>query len=306
MTTDPSRQPPSPESLLAMLDQLRYEADRVAGMLTTALGDAAPDGSAGGGTPGGAAELRSGVPFRGEDSSGAVRVAIDQMGKVVDVELADSWPRTVGPARLADALMEAVADGERRRATAWGSAVAEGVTGIEAAPDAGASADRISARHPAPGFTPYPMNSSNGDRADVKPPAASPTDPSAQLFARDLLDLIWEADRQMDEFVRLVDEGSGREVVGRGGGGRASVTVRGGAVVHIELDTGWLATADRSAVVAEIRTAFDAAHEAAAKASDEALTAVEPIAELQEMTADFETLLGRLGLGGRNAGDGPR
>jgi hypothetical protein len=180
------------------------------------------------------------------------------------------------------------------------------VTGIEAAPDAGASADRISARHPAPGFTPYPIDSSNGDRADVRPPAASPTDPSAQLFARDLLDLIWEADRQLDEFVRLVDEGSGREVVGRGGGGRASVTVRGGAVVHIELDTGWLATADRPAVVAEIRTAFDSAHEAAAKASDEALTAVEPIAELQEMTADFETLLGRLGLGGRNAGDGPR
>jgi DNA-binding protein YbaB len=299
MTTDPSRQPPSPESLLAVLGQLRYEAERVAGMLTAALGDAAlGDAAPSGGTPGGAAALRSGEPFRGEDSSGAVRVAIDQMGKVVDVELADSWPRTVGPAKLADALMEAVADGERRRATAWGSAVAEGVTGIAAAPDAGAPADRIAARYPAsepaPSSTPYPMKSSNGDGAEVRPPAASPSDESAQIFARDLLDLIWAADRQMDEFVRLVDEGSEREAVG--GGGRASVTVRGGSVVHIDLDTRWLATADRSAVVAEIRTAFAEAYEAAAKATGDALSAVEPIAELREVTADFETLLGRLGL----------
>jgi DNA-binding protein YbaB len=292
MMTDPHQEPPSSdevdlrraESLFATLDGIQAELQRAAGVLTTALSEAAPNdegpgdpawGQAPGGKPG-----PSQVRHRGEDSSGTVRVAIDGHGKVVDVELTESWSRTVGPAGLSGALMEAVDNGERRRAQAWGNAVAKGMAGL-AAEDAGVPMDRV----PAPSATANPL-------------AASPTDPSAQLFASGLRDLLWDVDNKMDEYTRVVAENAKREIVSRGDGGQASVTVRGGhAIVRVDLDARWLASAERPAVVAEIRTAFANAYRAATKANEDAVAAVGPFAELLGSVANMETLLGRLGLG---------
>lgn len=252
---------PAAEPSLAALDAMRDEAERLAGLL------------------GGAASAD--VRYTGEDPSGSVRVVVDGAGRVADLTLAGSWRRGAGPDGLGDAVLAALADGERHRLTAWARRVTE--AGRPA--DRGAHVERAD-RNGRPA----------ADRPEVRTPAVSPTDASAVAFANEMLTLLRDVYDRLDDFAEAVAAGADREMVGDAAGDAVRVTIRGGAVTAVHLDPDWLDTAGDRTIAAELRAAFDAAYRAADRAAGQALAAVAPVADLRAVTADFDAVLGRLGL----------
>jgi hypothetical protein len=210
----------------------------------------------------------------GQDRHGAVRVTLDQCGRVIDLALAVDWRSRVGTDGLSGAVVEAAGDAGRRSLERWAVAVAQS------------------------GTPPEPI-------ALATPSAGDPADPAAVESARQLHQLLLEVDDRIDDLVRRRAESADQAVVGRSSNGHVVVTIRGGALSGVDCNRRWLAAARRLSIVASLREAVRAGYEAARLLSDES-AAVGPMTELRESTGDFGALLSRLGLGtGSREGGNP-
>jgi DNA-binding protein YbaB len=250
--------------------------------LLTALGELQQEAAVLGAVLG--AALESEAVYHGADDSDVVRATMNGAGRVVDIEVAASWQRTVGVPGLHHTVLAAVADAARRRMQAWASAV-EDRSGQQSRDD------------PPQPYGPQPQAGLGADAQGDPSLQAQVTDGSALAFTGELLALIRQVDGELDQFTSTLAEQAGRDITGHGPERMAVVTVRGGEVVGVNLDERWLGRSGPRSIAAELTAAFDAAQSAADRDRAAALTSAGPINRLREVTTDFGSVLARLGLG---------
>ncbi|GAA4701651.1 hypothetical protein [Phytohabitans rumicis] len=199
----------------------------------------------------------AGAAHSGHDASGAVRIDLDRAGRVTAVHVAASW-RTALPAdRLGAAVVEAFSDAATRRLAAWAEAATAPTP--RAAWAEAATAPRATRAEAATAPTPPPAGAL---------PAVS--GPAGLAHPGELLALL-------DEVAAFVAAPPTQEAIGRSA--HATVTVRSGDVVAVDVDPRWLARAECAEVAAELLRALNTAYRM-----------------LAELAAGADGLLRRLGL----------
>ncbi len=209
---------------------------------------------------------------QGRDGTGSVRVTVGGDGHVTDVELDRGWRRTVGPLRLAGAVLEAVGDASMRRLAAWGEAVANG---------------------PAAAVDSSEVNRGPGAHA------RSPGGAADRRAVQELVSLLEGIEADLEELDRRIDQRVQQQVVGHSPTHQVKVRVGGGGqVTGVEVEHRFADKTDDRGIIRELKGAFHAAYERAGSLGLDVLLDGR-LAQLHALGTDPSALLDRLGLGSR-------
>jgi hypothetical protein len=183
--------------------------------------------------------------FRGADDSGAVAVAVDRAGRVVDVTVTQNWRDHITPPALGQALL-----------TAAGNAIAELVTELVAGLDL--------------------------DSITVEVPTAPPVIPAEDYHSMvdEMTDLLTQAGRDLDTYRDEAEAVLNASATAAGPNGRVSVTMARGQVVEVTADARWASHIRYTEIASEALGAFRAA---ARQLGDTDITTVQKPASLARL-----------------------
>lgn len=206
--------------------------------------------------------------FTGRDADRVVEVAVNGSGQVEEVRVDRGWRDRLGPSGLGPAVVSATTDAFSARTVAWLERIEE--------PVAGTNRNQVAPR-----------------------PHQAPGDPSSGEAIGAALDIFGLLDRFEAQLTRLNDTLERRlaqDVVGRSGDRGVTVTIRGGAVAAVELDSRWLDSAYPSQIAASIKEALRSAQDRAGRAASEAMDGFASIGEVRALAERPDDLLRKLGL----------
>lgn len=186
--------------------------------------------------------------FSGADDSGAITVAVDRAGRVVDVTIAQNWRNYITPRALGQALLTAAGN-------AIVELVAEHVEGLDL------------------------------DPIIVKVPTAPTAIPSEDYYSvlNEMADLLTRAGRDLEIYRDEAESVLNATATAAGPNGRVSVTVARGRVVEVTADSRWASHVRYTEIRSEALGAFRAA---ARQLGDTDITTVQKpasLARLQEL-----------------------
>jgi hypothetical protein len=170
----------------------------------------------------------------GRDQGGLARVIVDGRGRATEVAVSPGWRGKTDPAGLAAALLEATGEAQTRRLERWAS----GGEHTDAPPDA-----------------------TLVDRAH--PPAGGALDSSGTDLIRDLLPLLDEAERQLDEAQHQLEHHFTERALLASPGRELTIATRGGQVTEMEFDGRWIASATADEVAHHVCHLLQIAHDRA-------------------------------------------
>jgi DNA-binding protein YbaB len=229
----------------------------------------------------------------GSDATGSVTVTLDERGQVATVKLAASWRRRLGPDRLAEAVVEAVADASTRRLAAWAAAYGEGSGRSLDAPSADADlrpADNTEA------------DAAVWDRGDfqrkLQEVATAPMSEADRLVAlTGLLEIIEDIERGLDEVSGKLRAAVTSTFTGHSPGRHVTATVTGtGQVTAIRIDRTWMNEAHEINIGRHLAAAIRAANDQLAAQGVNRLVAESPLGNVQRAAQDPLGLARRLRL----------
>ncbi|MGN9910835.1 hypothetical protein ACTMTJ_25080 [Phytohabitans sp. LJ34] len=198
--------------------------------------------------------------YTGEDRNSLVRVIVDSHGRATDVVVSRDWRQETDPAGLARAILSAVGEAQARRVEAVGAG---------SAPATAALLDRT----PAAG----------GSLAGVSGPD----------LIRDLLPLLDDAERQLDEARHQLEHHFTEKSRLTSPGGELTITTQAGQVTEIEFADRWITAAGSDEVARQVCHLLQDAHERAWAGIGDLLP--RELGELMSFAADPEQMLRRLG-----------
>lgn len=215
-------------------------------------------------------------PLTTSDSSGAVHATIDSEGALTQVVVDETWQQRLQPAQVGAAVLEAYAAASAERIRNWGMSVAEAEeTRARPAPDLNDSASAQIM---------YALREREGSA-------------EADGMMDQLLLLLEDLDRGLDEALAQVDATTSREVTCRSGSGHVRAVVSGaGQLTDLTYDERWLEHAHSFNIG---REATEAVRDALRRAGD---TSVERFVEqgelgrLRRLAQDPAALAQHLGL----------
>jgi DNA-binding protein YbaB len=198
------------------------------------------------------------VRYSGEARNGLVRVIVDGHGRATDVVVARNWRQEADPPVLARAFLAAIDEAQARRleAVATGSA---------------------------------PATTALLDRA----PAATSLDASGPDLIRDLLPMLDQAERQLDEAGRRLAGHFTEKTRLTSPSGELTITAEGGQVTEIEFDGHWIASASADEVAHHACRLFQDVHDRAWTGIGDLLPP--ELGDLMSFAADPERMLRQLG-----------
>lgn len=198
--------------------------------------------------------------YTGEDRNSLARMIVDGHGRAADVVVARNWRQETDPAGLARALLAALGEAQARRVEtlAAGSAPA----------------------------TPTLLD---------RTPAASGqlSGASGPDLIRDLLPLLDEAERQLDEARHRLEHHFAEKAHLTSPGGELTITAQAGQVTEIEFDDRWIAAAGSDEVAHRVCHILQDAHDRAWAGIGDLLP--RELGDLMSFAADPEQMLRRLG-----------
>lgn len=186
-------------------------------------------------------EQRRDARFQGIDPSGAVRISLDELGRVCAVALARTWRDEVGPEGLGRAVVEAAGAAQQHSVEAWDRSTAEEAR-LQQRPVDGQWP--VEDQWPVEGQWP-------ADRR--RPRHWQSEDRQMSSIAMDVTSRVEAASRGMSDAALRTVEGESPE-------GRAIIALRAGQLVGAAFQMAWLASADRSAITEHIQAAYDSAY----------------------------------------------
>ncbi|GIF51355.1 hypothetical protein DFJ67_5107 [Asanoa ferruginea] len=197
------------------------------------------------------------------DPAQAVRVVLDQSGRIEAVEVAPEWARRVGADRLGTAVVAAADAATQRWSEAWAGGIDE------------------------------------ADQTDTAPrDAPAPQQPAGRLspdYARGLFYVLKDSFAQLDQLAAEAERNAREGRTTADEQGHVTVTVEGQRLSAVRLDEAWLTSTGAQQlgeqITAAVKTAFH---------DDRSLRASWPFSELDRMTADPAALFANLGLAGRD------
>ncbi|MDQ7906659.1 hypothetical protein RB614_19270 [Phytohabitans sp. ZYX-F-186] len=200
----------------------------------------------------------------GGDRLDLAQVTVDSSGRATDVVVSREWRRQTDAAGLAQALVEAAAEAQRRRLEAWAS----GGEHAQTQPDATLL-----------------------DRAT--PPGDGPLDLSGPDLVHDLLSLLDRAEGQLDEARHQLESHFAGQSTLSSPGGELTIATQGGQVSAIEFDERWIAPAGAEEVARHVCRLLQDAHDRAWTGIGDLLP--RELSDLMSFTADPERMLRQLG-----------
>lgn len=192
--------------------------------------------------------------YAGEDQNDLARVVVDSEGRATDVVISRDWRLRVGPADLAAALVAAMGEAQTRRMEGW-------ATGGELT------------------MTPTPMDALSG--------ASGPD------LIRELLHMLAQAERQLDEATEHIEKHFAETVEVTSPAGELTITTRGGQVAEIAFDRRWIASAGPDEVAHRVCFVLQQAHDRAWTGIGDLLP--RELGHLMSFAADPERMLRQLG-----------
>ncbi|MPZ65194.1 MAG: hypothetical protein GEU83_06640 [Pseudonocardiaceae bacterium] len=250
----------NPGSMITDLEELRHDAENLQRLFSAGYAPAAQ--------------------HRGQNGTHAVRVTVGGDGNVSDVEIDQSWRRTVGEQGLSAAVLEAVTDATMRRLAQWAEAVASEQS-HSAQPNEGAGSGELTTTGP------------------VRPPGLS-DNAEARRTVQEVLSLLKNVEAELDDLEREVKRRGQQHVVGRSPSHLVKVTMAGrGQVVDVNIQRRLMQRADERLLARELTKAFHAAYERADALKLDGFLGDGKLSRLQDLAADPNALLRRLGLNPR-------
>lgn len=226
---------------------------------------------------------QSGVTGVGTDESGTVRLILDDVGRVQQVDIGHLWWREPGPDRLSEAILDAANRAVTDRMKAWSERVAER-EGREPAADRPAS----------------PTCRERANDESVHLHTALPV--TRDIWVEDLLrvsEVAKAAISESGDFRDRVAAQARQQVTGRSRGDRVTVAMTGGQITGVEINQRWLQEQPSGqALGSEVRAACRDAYDRVAREEAAILAGSPALTELREIIADPAALLRRLGLNG--------
>ncbi|MEO3927441.1 hypothetical protein ABGB07_26745 [Micromonosporaceae bacterium B7E4] len=222
----------------------------------------------------------SGVTGAGADESGTVRVLLDDVGHVQQVDIGHLWWRDVGPDRLSEAILDAANHAAVDRMKAWADRVAE----------------RGGGQPPADWRSPKSRHRDNDGSNDLR----SVQTAAGESRAEGLLcvsELAEAAMSELEAYRRRMEDRAQSQVIGRGRNDRVTVAMTGGQITYIEINQQWLREQPSGwAVGSELHAACLEAYERGARDEVATMTGLPALAEMRDLAADPAALLRRSGL----------
>ena len=217
-----------------------------------------------------AAEVHS---DHGRDETESVTASLDAMGRVAAIEVAVTWRRRLGIAKLSDAVREAVEDASTRRLRAWGAAFGG------AQPANKASVEDFHQRLSAVTTS---RHMSEADR---------------EVALTELLAMAQEIERGIDDVSGRLHATLSATHSGRSPDGHVTVVMTGGGELSVvRLDRSWLRDAHEINIGRQTTAAFRAAYKAVAENGPRSLIEDSPLGEVRRATQDPLGLARRLRL----------
>ncbi|MEV8506288.1 YbaB/EbfC family nucleoid-associated protein [Actinoplanes sp. NPDC051475] len=207
--------------------------------------------------------------FTGTDRAGMVTIAIEADGKPVDVTLRPEWRDKLSASQLPEAITEAYTNAVTARLSAWAEGMAQ---------------------------------PSSGEAEAVEPEWQSRVelgDPSSRQSTaaiRDLVDLLNEVDSRMPDFAASVEASATRSITGENVSRTVRVTMTGGALAAVSIDSEWLRTSQHDRIADAVAEALAAAHRAARDERERIFDESPAFGRLQRLTASPQSLLREIGL----------
>lgn len=198
--------------------------------------------------------------YTGEDPDGLARVIVDSHGRTTDVVVSRNWHRKSSPSGLARAILTALGEAQARRLEGWAAGGAPATTTL---------LDRTPA-------------------TSEPPPGASGSD-----LIRDLLPLLDEAERQLDQAGHRLERHFTEKALSTSPSGELTVTTRAGQPTEIEFDERWIATAGSDEVAHRVCLLLQEVHDRAWGGIGDLLP--RELGDLMSFAADPEQMLRRLG-----------
>ncbi|MFD0741564.1 hypothetical protein ACFQ1L_06315 [Phytohabitans flavus] len=196
--------------------------------------------------------------FAGEDRDGLARVTVDGHGRTTDVVVVRHWRQVTDPAGLARALLDATGEAQARRLESWAMGGAPATTAL---------LDRALA----PGLA----------------------DASGPDLIRDLLPLVDQSERQLDEASRRLADHFAEKAQLSTPDGELTITSRGGQVAEIEFHDRWIASASAEDVAYHVCRLMQDAHDRAWVGIGDLLP--RELGDLMSFAADPARMLRQLG-----------
>lgn len=206
--------------------------------------------------------------FTGRDNDRVVEVVVDGNGQVAEVHIDRGWRDRLGLSGLGPAVASAVTDAFATRAVAW--------------------VERIDEPVPAP----------RPDQA-IHRQAGMPGDPASDAATgaiRDIFGLLDRFEEQLSGFNDALERQLAQDIVVRSGDRAVTVTMRGGAVADVDMDSRWLASAYPGQIAASVKEALRLAQDRAGRAATEAMAGFSSVGEVRSLAERPEDLLRKLGL----------
>jgi hypothetical protein len=201
-----------------------------------------------------------GSRYTGGDPSDLARVIVDSHGRTTDVVVSRDWRRKSSPSGLAHALLTALGEAQARRLEGWAAGGAPATTTL---------------------FDRTPATS------------APPSGASGPDLIRDLLPLLDEAERQLDEAHHRLERHFTEKALSTSPGGELTIATRAGQPTEIEFDERWIATAGSDEVAHRVCLLLQDAHDRAWGGIGDRLP--RELGDLMSFAADPEQMLRRLG-----------
>jgi DNA-binding protein YbaB len=212
----------------------------------------------------------------GRDGSERVRVVLTPAGRIGAVEVGVDWRSVLGVDGLPSAVLAAYREAGNRRVETWAAEIARTETDTEIGPGA--------ASPPVDGAA---IGGSVGP---------GPADESVHESIRQLWYVLQDATDRLDELAGEFDTRSRTAVTGHDPGRHVTVTLTGGELTGLDIDTTWLAEVSAQQIGTTVTEAIAAGYAAADQLADDSLSRRWPFADLERLTADPAALLHGLGL----------
>lgn len=198
--------------------------------------------------------------YTGEDRNGLARVIVDGHRRPADVVVARDWRQQTAAAGLARALVEAATEAQARCLEAWAAGGAPATTAL---------LDRARAERP-------PLSGASGPD-----------------LIRDLLPLLEDAERQLDEAHHQLEKHFTETVRLPSPGREFTITIQGGQLTEIEFDERWLTSANAEEVADRVCQCLQEAHDRSWTGIGDLLP--RELGDLMSFAADPERMLRQLG-----------
>lgn len=211
---------------------------------------------------------RQAAEAHGSDPTAAVTVGLDPRGRVNAMTVAADWRRRTRNS-LPDAVRAAIEAATTARLEAWANAMNDPSTGMTSATELDLEAPRDFAAQLQEAV------------------AAHPTPEAGEAALGELLGILQQVERGLDEASAQVERALSRAVRGRSSDGKVAVTLSGGGDLHeVRYDRNWLQHAAASSISRQTLAAFGDAYSQLDQGGVAKLIADSALGEAQQAVQD--------------------